>query len=85
LSGHATQAERITALEVQLSSLQQTLSTHIADTKESNAIMKGMLDELLGLRNKGIGVFWLASALAGTGIIGLALSLLDWLRGTLHG
>jgi hypothetical protein len=32
--------------------------------------MDGKLDELLALRNKGAGVFWLASSLFGTGIFG---------------
>ena len=38
------------------------------------------LDELLQLRSKGMGAFWLASSLIGTGIIGAIFSLIDWLR-----
>lgn len=66
--------ERITALEVQVS--------HLLQEQQQ---MNQKLDELLGLRNKGIGAFWLVSALAGTGIIGISMSLLDWLRGVIHG
>ncbi len=80
-----TQAERITSLEVQLATLQQTMSTHVDETSKRHDIMNGKLDELLGLRNKGIGAFWLASALAGTGIIGLAVSFIDWMRSAVHG
>lgn len=69
-----TQAERITALEIQMA--------HVLAESQS---MSKKLDELLGLRNRGIGAFWLASALAGTGIIGLAVSLVDWFKGVIHG
>lgn len=54
-----TQAERIAALEVRVSEMQKQ------QTEINNK-----LDDLLGLRNKGVGVFWLASALLGTGIVG---------------
>lgn len=39
------------------------------------------LDELLTLRSKGIGAFWLASALLGTGIIGFIVLMIDWVKG----
>lgn len=39
------------------------------------------LDDLLALRNKGLGAFWLASALIGTGIVGSIFTFLMWLRG----
>lgn len=42
--------------------------------------IKDKLDELLQLRSKGMGAFWLASSLIGTGIIGALFSLIDWLR-----
>lgn len=53
-----TQAERISALEVRVSEIQK-------QQQEIN----NKLDELLGLRNKGVGAFWLASALLGTVIV----------------
>lgn len=65
----ANERERIAVLETQVASL----NTQVGD-------MNAKLDSLLALRNKGVGAFWLASALTGTGIIG-ALSLLwDWLN-----
>jgi len=54
-----TQAERIAALEV-----------HVTEIQRQQTEINNKLDDLLGLRNKGVGVFWLASALLGTGIVG---------------
>lgn len=59
MSDHITQAERITALEVRVSDMQ---------TQQQE--MNNKLDDLLAMRHKGMGAFWLASALIGTGIIG---------------
>lgn len=59
LPHNITQAERIAALEVRVTEIQ------CQQTEINNK-----LDDLLGLRNKGVGVFWLASALLGTGIVG---------------
>jgi len=62
-----TQAERITALEVRVAQMQQS-------QQETN----DKLDNLLAIRNKGIGAFWLASTLLGTGIVGLIVQLFSW-------
>lgn len=64
-----TQAERITALEVRMAEM-QSQQTAISDK----------LDDLLAMRNKGIGAFWLASSLIGTSIVGFILNVIDWLR-----
>lgn len=66
---HITQAERISALETRVAFL-------IDDCREMNK----KLDDLLALRNKGAGVFWLASMLFGTSLAGLFLGILAWLR-----
>ncbi len=65
-----SQAERIRALEVRV----EQLSSEISD-------MNKKLDDLLALRDKGVGAFWLAAALFGTGIAGLGNLLISWLRG----
>ena len=65
-----TEAERITALEVKVDKLEESV-------KEMNS----KLDTLLALKNKGTGAFLLASALFGTGIIGTVLMFLQWLKG----
>jgi len=64
-----SEIERITALEVQM----QHLTDIVVKQNEK-------LDDLLGLRNRGVGAFWLASALAGTGIIGVVISLIEWIK-----
>jgi len=65
-----SEVERIRALEVQM--------THLM---EMMAKQNEKLDELLGLKNRGVGAFWLASALAGTGIIGVLVSVVEWIKG----
>ena len=64
-----TDAERITALE--------TLIGVMAKQQEAT---NQKLDDLLALRNKGVGAFWLASALLGSGIVGTIVLFLDWLK-----
>ncbi len=63
-----TDAERLTRLETQMEQVFLFQSDHKEMTKEMNA----KLDSLLTLRHKGAGAFWLASALFGTSIVGLA-------------
>jgi hypothetical protein len=43
--------------------------------------MNGKLDDLLALKNKGAGAFWLASALMGTGIVSFVLTLFNYFNG----
>jgi hypothetical protein len=38
------------------------------------------LDQLLELRYKGVGAFWLASTLIGTGIVGALFQVAAWFR-----
>lgn len=65
-----TDPERITALEVQVQGLRAECSD-----------MNSKLDDLLALRNKGAGVFWLVSIVIGSGIIGGVLQLINWIGG----
>ncbi len=64
-----TQAERIAALEVRVSDMQRC-------QREIN----DKLDQLLALRNKGIGAFWISSGLLGTGIVGFIVQFVGWIR-----
>lgn len=64
-----TQAERIAGLEVQV----QTLS-------EDVKAMNRKIDELLALKNKGAGAFWLVSIVVGSGLVGLVGLLVNWLK-----
>jgi len=70
--------QRLIRLELEHDQLLEKLE----DARKSTLEMNQKLDELLALRNKGIGAFWLASALVGTGIIGVIISILGvWKHG----
>lgn len=43
--------------------------------------LEDKIDELLRLRYKGAGAFWLASALIGTGIIGVVAQIVNFFGG----
>lgn len=64
-----TQAERITALETEMSYVKDEL-------REINA----KLDDLLALKYKGAGAFWLATSLFGISFAGLITMVLSWWR-----
>lgn len=63
-------AERIKALEVE-----------VAIFKEGQASMEGKLDELLELKSKGMGAFWLASIIVGAIFTLVSSTVFDWFKG----
>jgi len=65
---NVTQSERIASLE-----------TEVTIMKEELRAMNRKLDDLLVLRYKGAGAFWLAAALLGTGIVGLLTRLFHYI------
>jgi hypothetical protein len=65
-----TQIERLTRVEERVNAL----GAKVDD-------MDKKLDELLNLRNKGVGAFWVASGLFGTGIVTAFLQFLAWMKG----
>jgi len=65
------EGERIMALEVRVGNLEDKVDA-----------MNGKLDDLLALKNKGAGAFWLASALMGTGIVSFVLTLFNYFSGS---
>lgn len=65
-----TGPERISVLESRLNTLERQLEG-----------MDKKLDDLLILRYKGAGAFWLAATLVGTGIVGVISQLFTWFRG----
>ena len=75
-----TNAERIAALETMVSVMRDEQRTHAKAVKEEAERTNHKLDELLVLRAKGVGAFWLASALLGSGIVGLIAIILDWIK-----
>jgi hypothetical protein len=42
--------------------------------------MESKLDDLLALKNKGAGVFWLFSAIIGSGILGLIFQVVGYFK-----
>lgn len=76
-SNPRTNPERITALEVQVYHLTETVNTLLRVTEAQNE----KLDSLLELKAKGMGAIWLASAVLGSGILGGIYLLTSWLRG----
>ena len=75
------QGERLAGVEVEVRELKKSFEDHKINTTHQFDELKDKLDELLTLRNKGIGAFWLASSLIGTGIVGLFFQLLHWFKG----
>lgn len=73
-----------TAQEVKIATLEAemaTLKVMIEEMKEVHKTMDSKLDDLLSLKHKGAGAFWLASLLFGSGIIGLFTYVLELFKG----
>lgn len=62
--------ERIAVVEHQVSKL-------VNDVKS----MDEKLDQLLELKAKGMGAFWFASLIVGTGVAGMFSTFLSWFKG----
>lgn len=65
-----TEGERIATLET-------LVALHRDELREVNR----KLDDLLSLRDRGLGAFWLAASLIGTGVVGTVLTFISWLKG----
>jgi hypothetical protein len=76
-----TQTERLVSVEVEVRELKKAFEEHKKHTNEEFDTVNKKLDDLLALRNKGAGVFWLVSGLLGTGIVGMFFQLVSWIRG----
>jgi hypothetical protein len=76
-----TGEERIAVLETRFEELSKKFDAHETETRAENALLDHKLDSLLEIKNKGVGAFWLASALMGSGIIGLIVSFVQWMKG----
>lgn len=65
---NTTNIARLAVLEHQVKTLKESLDS--LDKK---------MDELLQLRSKGMGAFWLASLLVGTGLFGFFTTMMSWM------
>ena len=76
-----TQQERMARVEVEVIALKESLDEHKKQTVEQFTDIGKKLDDLLTLRNKGAGVFWLISCLMGVGFIGGTVQFLHYMFG----
>ena len=76
-----SQVERLARVEQQVRALTENFNDHKKDTDERFDKIDKKLDDLLALRNKGAGVFWLISSLIGTGIVGALYQFGSWIMG----
>jgi len=76
----STIEERIAVLETKVESLSASFLKHAEDTRAEAASLETKLDDLLALKNKGMGAVWLITALVGSGILGLISTLVQWAR-----
>lgn len=79
-----TLGERITRLETEMLHVLAAQVAFQTDFKDKQNEVDAKLDTLLSLKDKGTGVFWLASTLAGVGAISIFFQVLSWV-GTLLG
>lgn len=77
----STLQERIAVLEEKVQRLNDDFSHHAIETRNEYKVVDEKLDNLLVLRDKGVGAFWLASTIFGTGIVGGVVMLFNYLRG----
>lgn len=62
--------ERLVVLETKFETMENSLKK-----------IEVQLEDLLTLREKGMGAFWVASSLLGTGIVGVVIMFINWVRG----
>lgn len=75
-----TQSERLVSVEVEVRELKKAFEEHKAETRQDLTEIKSQLTDLLELKNKGMGAFWLASAVVGSGIVSLIWQFIGWFR-----
>lgn len=68
-------------VEVEVIALKESLDEHKKQTVEQFTDIGKKLDDLLTLRNKGAGVFWLISSLMGVGLIGGMVQFFHYMFG----
>lgn len=77
----STLQERIAVLELKVQRLNDDFALHAAETRTEAKALEQKLDDLLVLKDKGMGAFWLASTIFGTGIVGGIIMLINYFRG----
>lgn len=72
---------RVAVLEYKVNQLTEALTKHSTESKARDDDITTKLDGLLELKSKGMGAFWLASTIVGTGIVGLIVAFANYLKG----
>ena len=76
-----THVERLVRMETEVMALKDSFDEHKQETNKKFEEINTKLDDLLALRNKGLGVFWIISTLVGTGIVGAFWQLFNYMFG----
>lgn len=58
-----------------------SLETLVEVLLQEQREMREEIKSLLSLRDKGMGAFWLAATLIGTGVVGTVFTFISWLKG----
>lgn len=74
-------AERVAVLESQVEHLNAQMVLDRSERKQELEVLSGKIDELLTLKNKGAGAFWLFGIIFGSGIIAAATAIVSWFKG----
>ena len=73
-------AERLMRLETQLSQISEDIKKYVEADLAAHNELCDKVDGLLALKEKGMGALWLASAILGTGLLGIAYACINWLK-----
>lgn len=76
------QAERLAIVEVEVKSVKEELHEHKIETRAQLEIVNKKLDDLLQLKYKGMGAFWLAASIIGSGVWGIVMMAINLFKGT---
>lgn len=77
-----TQAERLAVVETEVKALGTAFEDHKQKTTEEFDKVNHKLDDLLALKHKGMGAFWLAASVVGSSIWGLVITFFTYIRGS---
>lgn len=71
---------RLAILETEFRYMRSTYDAHVEEQRDKYSLIDSKLDNLLQFRDKGMGAFWLASTIVGTGIVSGIVMLFNWIK-----
>lgn len=75
-----TNAERLTAIEVEFRLHREQTEKDMKELKTQNETMQKSIESLLSLKSKGQGAFWLATTLFGTSFALFITYVVSWFK-----